>query len=238
MRIRLPLGRTLFFVVAFLFALLATLPLRLALEWFAPDNRGFSAREAGGSIWLGWLSEPRIGAVALGDLQASLRTLPLFAGLARLDLERDDPAAPFDGSVTLARHRFGVDDLTARLDLSRALAPLPLGVVDLSDLDVHFADGQCKSAQGLVKTTVGGDLAGMPLSDGLGGAARCDGGALLLPLASTSGMAKLDLRLFDGGSYAMELMVLPSDDIMRDRLLGSGFRLSGSGYAMTANGKF
>ena len=49
MRIRLPLGRSLFFVCAFLFALVALLPLRLALDWLGLDDKGFAAREARGS---------------------------------------------------------------------------------------------------------------------------------------------------------------------------------------------
>jgi hypothetical protein len=47
MRVRLPLGRTLFFVCAFLFALIALFPLRLALDWLSLDERGFAARERG-----------------------------------------------------------------------------------------------------------------------------------------------------------------------------------------------
>ena len=44
MRIRLPLGRSLFFLCAFLFALVALLPLRLALDWLGLDDKGFAAR--------------------------------------------------------------------------------------------------------------------------------------------------------------------------------------------------
>lgn len=238
MRIRLPLGRSLFFASAFLFAVIALLPLRLALDWLGLDERGFAAREARGSIWLGALSEAQLGGIALGDLQTRLRTLPLLVGRARIDLTRHGETDPFSGAVTVARNRFGVDDLSARLKLGSAFAPLPLASLDVTDLTVHFADGGCASAEGMVKATIAGDVAGLPLAGGLSGAARCDGRALLLPLVSQSGLAAVNLRLSGDGAYRMEFAVTPSDDAMRDRLLVSGFTLGGNGYTMAATGKF
>lgn len=238
MRIRLPLGRTLFFVVAFLFALVALLPLRLALDWFALDERGFAAREAKGSIWLGTVSEAQFGNVALGDLQAQLRSLPLFIGRARVDLERVDEARRFEGSVTVSRHSFGVDDLTGQLDVGATLAPLPIGAIDASDVTAHFANGLCTSAEGMVKANVASDIAGVALPGGLSGNARCDRGALLLPLVSQSGMEALNLRLFEDGRYEVELAVRPVDDGMRDRLDQSGFALGNNGYALRVSGRF
>ena len=238
MRIRLPLGRTLFFLLAFLFALVALLPLRLALDWFALDDRGFAARAAKGSVWLGSLSEAQFGTVSLGDLQAQLRSLPLFIGRARVDLERVDEGRRFEGSATVSRHSFGVDDATGAVDVGGALAPLPIGAIDLSDVTAHFVDGLCTSAEGLVKANVAADIAGVSLPGGLSGNARCDRGALLLPLASQSGMEALNLRLFEDGRYEVELAVRPIDDAMRDRLIQSGFALSNNGYVLRVSGRF
>jgi general secretion pathway protein N len=238
MRIRLPLGRALFFVVAFLFALVALLPLRLALDWLALDDRGFAAREARGSIWLGALSEAQFGSVALGDLQARLRTLPLLVGRARVDLERAGEERPLQGSATISRTRFGIDDVTGMVDVGAALAPLPIASVDLGDVTAHFADGLCATAEGMVKATVAGDVAGMSLPAGLSGNARCDQGALLLPLASQSGMEALNLRLWEDGRYQIELAVKPVDDGMRDRLVAAGFMLAPGGYALRLSGEF
>jgi general secretion pathway protein N len=238
MRVRLPLGRTLFFLCAFLFSLLALFPLRLALDWLTLDDRGFAAREAKGSIWLGSLSEAQVGTVALGDLTAQLRTLPLFLGRARIDLARTDDQNPLAGSATVSRHGFGIDDLTARLQIGSALAPLPVGGVDLSDVTAHFADGQCTSAEGLVRADIAGDVGGLTLPGGLSGNARCDRGALLLPLVSQSGMEALNLRLFEDGRYELELAVRPADDAMRDRLIAAGFALGATGYALRSSGRF
>ena len=238
MRIRLPLGRSLFFLCALLFVLVALFPLRLGLDGLSLDERGFAAREAKGSVWFGTLSEAQLGSVELGDLQARLRTLPLFVGRARMDLERGGEADPFHASLTVSRHGFGVDDATGIIDVGTAFAPLPIASLELADVTVRFADGQCASAEGLVKATVAGDVAGLSLPAGLSGNVRCDEGALLLPLASQSGMETLDIRLFDDGRYEVELAVSPADDQMRDRLIASGFSLTGSGYALSIAGEF
>jgi general secretion pathway protein N len=238
MRFRLPLGRTLFFVCAFLFALVALLPLRLALDWLALDDRGLAAREAKGSIWLGALSEAQLGTVALGDVQAQLRTLPLLLGRARVDLRRDDEAEPFEGSATVSRNGFGIDDMTGALDLGSAFAPLPIASLDVSDVTVHFADGQCMAGEGMVRATIAGEVAGLALPGGLSGNARCDEGALLLPLVSQSGMEALNVRLFEDGRYRIELAVRPADDAIRARLVASGFAQTASGYAFSLEGEF
>jgi general secretion pathway protein N len=238
MRLRLPLGRTLFFVCAFLFSLVALLPLRLAIEWLSLDERGFAAREAKGSVWLGALSAAQFGSFALGDLRASLRTLPLLIGRARVDLLRHEEVDRFEGGATVSRHSFGIDDITAKLDIGSALAPLPPASLDLSDVSVRFASGLCVSAEGMVKASVTGDVAGLSLPGGFSGNARCEGAALLLPLVSQSGMEALRLRLFNDGQYDVEFAVRPVDDRVRDALIATGFSLGANGaYALRGQGK-
>src|SRR3546814_18095390 len=86
MRFRLPLGRRLFVLCAILFALLALFPLRLALAWLALDERGFAAREAKGSLWLGAHRKTQFGAVELGALQARHRKQPRSVDRVRMEL--------------------------------------------------------------------------------------------------------------------------------------------------------
>jgi general secretion pathway protein N len=238
MRFRLPLGRRLLVLCAFLFALVALFPLRLALDWLSLDERGFAARETKGSIWLGALTEAQLGSIELGDLQARLSTLPLLVGRARVELERTDEANPLEGSVTVSRHDFGIDDVTGRLDIGSAFAPLPIASLDMTAVSAHFTDGQCSSAEGLVSASTAGDIAGLSLPSGLSGNVRCDEGALLLPLVSQTGMEALNIRLFEDGRYEIELAVRPADDWMRDRLIASGFALTGNGYVLSAAGEF
>ena len=238
MRIRLPMRKSLFFVAAFLFALVALLPLGLAMRWLDLDARGFAAREAEGSVWFGFVREGRFGTVPLGDLEARLRFLPLVIGRARVDLDHSGEGEGFEGGITVSRHAFGVDDVRASLSPGPALGPLPGASFDLSDLSAQFADGVCASADGQVKATLAGDAAGIPLPRTLSGNARCDGGALLLPLAAQSGMERLDLRLFEDGRYRVELLLRPADEAARQRLATAGFTASGAAFALRTEGHF
>ena len=238
MRFRLPMRRSLFFLSAFLFALVALLPLGLALRWLGLDERGFAAREAQGSVWLGITREARFGSLPLGDLEARLRFLPLVIGRARVDLDNTGEGQGFEGAVTVSRHAFGVDDVRATLSPGPALPLVPGASFDLSDVSAHFADGVCAGAEGLVKASLSGDAAGIPLPRALSGNARCDGGALLLPLVGQSGMERLDLRLFEDGRYRVELLLRPADEAARQRLAAAGFTAAGAAFALRAEGHF
>lgn len=207
MRLRRRWWREIFFVCALLFSLVALLPLRFALGWLGYADKGLAAREARGSIWLGALTEARFGTVPLGDVATRLRFLPLLIGRARLDLEQADDG--LRGSVTVSRHGFGIDDATGRIEAA-AMADLPPPTLDLSDVSVHFGDGLCIHAEGLVRARFAGELVGVPLTAGFSGEARCDGPALLLPLVSQSGGDRLDVRLFADGRYRIDVALRPA----------------------------
>ena len=98
-RIRLTTGPGALFLAFFVAALIAFLPLRLALGWFGLAEQGMTAREVTGSIWAGELREARFGQVALGDLSAGVSPLPLLVGRARVDL--DGSGVPPAGRLSL-----------------------------------------------------------------------------------------------------------------------------------------
>jgi general secretion pathway protein N len=233
-RIRLPLGRGLFFLCAFLFALIALLPLRLALERIGIGEQGFAAREATGSVWLGTVEEAQIGRIALGDLAVSLETLPLFAGQARLTLNGLG-GRRFEGAFLSTRHGFGVDDFTAELSLAGAFGPLPLARIDTTDVSARFERGKCMQAEGRVRAALSGDIGGIPLP-GLAGAARCEAGLLLLPLLSQPGTERLELRIGGDGRYRADLRVRPSQPGLGAALTAAGFAASGDAYALRLSG--
>ena len=239
MRFRLPIGRTMFFLAAFLIALLALLPMRLGIDWLGLSTRGLAAREVEGSVWFGALKEAQYGSVGIGDVHAGLRGLPLLVGRARVAMDRDagTPADAFDGAASVTRRGFGFDDVDGRLQLAVVLGPLPLTQVDLGDVSVHFADGQCQSAAGTVRATVAGDLAGIALPGGLTGTARCDGGALLLPLVSQSGSETLNVKLFGDGRYQAQVLMRGADPTLAPRFTAAGFAVTPAGYALTMNGE-
>jgi general secretion pathway protein N len=236
MRVRLPLRPTIFFLAAFAFALVALIPLSVAVRWFGVQ--GLAAREATGSIWLGVLKEAQLGPVPLGDVRARLNILPLLLGRARLSLSRDEPDGRFEGAVSVSRHSFGVEDMTGRFRTGALFAPVPVSTLDLDDLSVHFDNGLCESAEGRVRATAAGDLAGVPLPTDLAGNVRCAEGALLLPLASQTGIGQLNLSIRADGSYRLELVVRQADPALAPRLAAAGFQPSPEGYSRRIDGHF
>lgn len=206
MRLRLRWWRELFFLGALLLSLVALLPLRLAADWLGFAERGLAARHVEGSVWLGGLGEARFGNLPLGDVGTRLRGFPLLIGQARLDLEQAGEG--LRGGLTASRHGFGVDDATGTVEMP-ALAGLPPATLDLADLSVRFGDGLCASADGLVKARMAGELGGVPLAGGFSGQARCEGPALLLPLASQSGTDRISVRLFADGRYRIDASMRP-----------------------------
>lgn len=238
MRFRLPLGRAAFFLAAFAFALVALLPMRLALDWLGLDSRGLAAREATGSIWLGALKEAQLGPVPLGDVGARLNSLPLLIGRARLSMSRRGEADDLEGAAIASRHRFGLEDVTGQARLGSLFAPLPITQLDLDGVSVGFTSDQCDRAEGAVRATLAGDVGGIALPSGLTGDVRCAEGALLLPLASQTGMEQLNLRLYADGRYRAELLVRPSEPAARERLAAAGFMPAGAGMARVIEGRF
>lgn len=236
-RIRLPVGRSLFVALAFLFALVALLPLRLAVSWMALEERGLSARAASGSLWFGMLQEARLGPVPLGDVSARLNLLPLFLGKARLALASEDPDNGISGAIVATRSGFAFDSIDGRLG-GLVLPHVPVGRVELDDFSAGFANGQCVMAGGRLRVFAGGDLAALGLANGLSGVPRCDGEALLLPLAGRSGLERIDIRLFADGRYRAELRVAAGDPAMGQRLAAAGLQPVAGGYGLRFDGRF
>lgn len=234
MRFRLPLNRTVFFLAAFAFSMVALIPLRLAAGWV---GGGLAAREASGSIWLGVLKEAQFGPVPLGDLDARLNVLPLLLGRARLSLSRDEAhGGRFEGAVTVSRHSFALEDLTGQLRTGALLAHVPVAAFDLDDVSAHFANHLCESAEGRVRVALAGEIGGVALPGGLAGDVRCAEGALLLPLASPAGQLNLSVRA--DGRYRIDLVVRPTDPALAPRLAAAGFQATAEGYSRRIEGSF
>jgi general secretion pathway protein N len=235
-RYRLPLGRGLFFLSAFMFALVALLPLRLGLDRLGIGEAGFAAREATGSVWLGTVEDAQFGKVALGDLATSLDTLPLLAGQARISVAGLG-GRQLKGAFLSTRYGFGVDDLDAQLAMAGTLGILPIATLDTDDVSVRFERGQCRQAAGRVRAALSGDVGGIPLP-ALAGTARCDAGLLFLPLASQAGTERLHLRVAGDGRYRAELSVRPFQPAVAAGLAAAGFVPVGGSYMLRLSGEF
>lgn len=235
-RIRLATGPVALFGALMLAALIVFLPMRLVLGWVGLGDQGFSARTVSGSVWDGRLNEARFGDLALGSLDASVSPFALLIGRARVTLD-GDPGL-LHGAITLSRHGQGVDDMTATLPTGRAFAPLPVTELALENVTVHFNDDTCDKAEGRVRARLVGEAAGVALPAELSGIARCDGGALLLPLASQAGTESIELRITGQGRYAAALRITPSDAAAAQRLAATGFVAGQNGYRLSIEGRF
>ncbi len=239
-RIRLTTGPGALFLAFFVAALIAFLPLRLALGWFGLAEQGMTAREVTGSIWAGELREARFGQVALGDLSAGVSPLPLLVGRARVDLDGSGvpPAGRLSGAIGVSRHSFGFDHVTASLPVGNAFRPVPVTTLDLDEVSVRFRGEICEEAEGRVRAAMAGDIGGLVMPASLNGTARCDGGALLLPLVSAAGNEGSTIRLWPDGRYRAELTLQPGDPAAAARLQAAGFVQTQSGMELAIEGRF
>lgn len=240
MRVRLPVGRGLFFAGALLAFVVLLLPLRLVAGWIDLPSIGLAAREATGSVWRGRLAEARIAGAPLGDVSARLDPLPLLLARARVAVAREgETADPLSGAVVLSRHRIGLERATARVPLGQRVAPLPIAAIELGDVAVTFRDGLCERAEGLVRARIEGAPAALSLPPSLSGAVRCDAGALLLPLSGPGGGETLALRLTADGGYRADLSVRPATPDAAAALLAAGLQpVATGGYGLTVTGRW
>lgn len=239
-RIRLTTGPTALFGAMLVAALIVFLPMRLVLGWAGVGDQGVVARSVSGTIWGATLSEVKFGDLAVGDLRARLSPLPLLAGRATIVM--DGPggvgAPPLSGKAFVSRSGMGVDGFTARLATGASFQPLPVSAIDLDALTVRFQDGQCVAAQGRVVAALAGESAGIALPSSVSGNARCDAGALLLPLASAGATEAIALRITGGGRYRADLSLRPADPAAIERLTASGFTAGPDGYRLSVEGRF
>lgn len=238
--IRLATGRRALFLAFFVVAMLAFLPMRLALGWVALDDQGFTAREVRGTLWSGRLAEARFGELALGDLEADVSPLPLLIGRARVALLREAPSPDerLTGAVEIGRSRAAILHATGPVAPGTAFSPLPVTALNLDDATVRFVDGVCEAAEGRVRADLSGTFAGQPLPGLVSGTARCDGGALLLPLVSAAGAEGVNLRLWADGRYRAELSLVPGDPVVAARLDAAGFTANGAARMLAVEGRF
>ena len=226
-------------ILAVIAAALFFLPLRLAVGMAGLDDTRFSAKAISGSVWNGRIEGAQLGPVALGDLDAGLRLLPLLTGRVLMDLERPPVAGDRGLVATVGKSGNGllVRDLTTIMAVGSQLAPLPASAIDLQAVSITFAGGRCQSASGQVRMSLDANIPGLNLKQGLLGKAECQDGVLVLPLQSGSGMEQLTLKLQGNGFYTARLFLSGSDRAWTLLLPTLGFRKVPSGYAIKVAGQ-
>lgn len=219
------------FALVIALALIALLPLRLALGWAAGPSSAVTARQAEGTIWSGRLRDMHVGRLGLGDVSARLVPLALLGGRMEIRLDRPGAADALSGRLVLGRTG-AIEDVTARLATADVLAPLPVAHVVLNDVTVRIGADGCRAAEGRVSAELPPALAAVT-GGVLSGSLRCDGAAVLLPLQSPSGTSRIALRFEADGRY--------SGDLTLPQAAGagglSGLTPAGDGLMMRVSGR-
>jgi general secretion pathway protein N len=225
------------FAGVMIIALIACFPLRLAMGALGGGGALFTARAAEGSIWNGILRDVSLDGVTLGDFSAKLSPVKLLRGTAAINLRAlsGEPAA---ATLIATLGSYGAEGVTTRLVLPGAFDPLPVESVDLKDASVRFSRSGCVSADGQVRVTLAGTLAGISLGQQLLGTPRCDGKIFTLVLVSQSAMERITLRIVPDGQYSAKLLIRASDADMAGKLNAVGFRETSEGHFVEISGRF
>lgn len=224
----------------FVIALIAAFPLRLALGLADPGGRGITAREVAGTIWDGGIGDLRVGALPLGDVAAHLRPLPLLIGRREVHVERlNATGAPGDFSANAAGGDgwLSLGDVRGQVPIGDAFGSIPATALGFNDFHAELSGGKCLEAGGQVSLILAPFSDLMPGPVALGGTARCDKGALYVPMKGPTGLETLFLRLEPNGRWRADLVLggLPAE--VTAPLLEAGFSARPGGIGISASGK-
>ncbi|WP_260582354.1 type II secretion system protein N [Sphingopyxis sp. PET50] len=226
-------------VAVALLLIVATFPMRLALAMAGAEGSGLTAREVNGSVWAGELIEARLGALPLGNVQASLSPLALLGGDVEMAFKRPDPRLGDLAGRLHGSNPRGLSDLNGTSSLSGGLGMVPVDSLRFEGTAVRFDErGRCVSAAGRIQLNVGTSIAGLDLSRGLSGPLRCADGRAEAALTSQSGMERLTLGFDGSGAYRAQFAIQADDPAMAAALSAIGFRPGNGGFVLVSTGRF
>lgn len=231
--------------VGIVFAMLAAIaffPLRLALDGAglsgAKGGDGINARQVRGSIWSGQIYDAMLGELHIGDVTVGLSPLDLAMARLRLDIRREGGVmGDLRGAWIKGFNQNGVADVTGVIAASDIFGALPVSGLEMDGVTAVFSGALCARASGKLRLRLNGDIAGIALSQGLSGAAVCDGDAVQFPLASQTGLEGLTLRVRRDGSYDAQVLVRGGRDMNVAALQASGFSPRGEDYVLSLKGR-
>lgn len=215
--------------------LIALVPLRAVLGMAAPEN--VTARSIEGSVWSGRIGDLRVGPLPLGTLEAGLRPLPLLLGRAEFALERAGNA-PFAATASASGGDVRLSGVNGVVALPDGLGGLPVTSLTFGDFSVQMADGKCAKADGTLGMEIAspGPLLAQAIT--LSGKARCEGGALLVPMQGPGGMERLTLRIAGSGRWQADLVLTGLPPEVSGPLMQGGFTVRAGGVGIGTSGQF
>ena len=224
-------------IAVFLAALVGLMPLRIVLGL---AGGAMSARYVDGPVWWGRAYDLRIGPVPGGTVDAGLRPLPLLIGRAERWLERPAGSgeAPLRARIGAGGGGLHLADANGSLPLPEGLGQLPASTIGFDQFEVDFAKGQCRSASGSLTVTLAPVSVLMPRPLSLTGKARCQDGALVVPMADGGGMAHLLLKVAGTGSWTADLSLAGLPVEISGPLVDQGFSARPGGIGFRTGGTF
>ncbi len=210
-------------------ALIALLPLRLVFGLVAPDI--VTARSVEGSVWDGRIAELNLGPLPLGTVEAGLEPLPLLIGRAQIAVERD-------GFSAKAYAGGGVSRANGSLALPDGLGGLPVTAISFADFSAGFDNGTCAQGEGTLGLTLASLGPMLPDAITVSGKARCEKGALVVPMRGAQGMEQLNLRLSADGRWRADLTLSGLPQETADALRAGGFDTRPGGIGIATSGAF
>ncbi|WP_066554977.1 type II secretion system protein N [Croceicoccus bisphenolivorans] len=220
-----------------LLTLVATLPLRLALG-AANTTGSLSAQEVDGIIWSGAAGDLQAGTLPLGSLYVGLKPLPLL--LARAEFALDRPAMPGEAEFhALARGGEGwvaIREANGELSLAGRMAPLPVRAITFADFAMESRAGRCVEASGNLGIIVSSLGPMLPAETLMSGPARCEDGALVVPMQGPSGTEHLHFTLVPDSTWHADLVLKGLPVEVSAPLLDMGFTGRPEGVGLSASG--
>lgn len=219
----------------FFIALLAFFPIRIAVAGIA--EAGFTARQAAGTVWYGRIGELMLRGRRLGTFEVEVDPVALLGGATRMRFSRmDDPQGLLSGTL-LSGGRDGVEGLDGRIGAAGLLGSIPLEALEAQSLDIVFDGQRCVRAGGRLKAIFAFPIPGLASTE-LAGAPQCEGSRVRFTLAAPSGRGGLEFYVSADGRYRAWLKIGTAQADATAALTASGFRPSGDGLIMSAEGRW
>lgn len=230
----------LLFAGALALMLLATLPLRLALNWAQAPARGLAAERVSGTVWGGTLHAAAFHGLRLGDVDLGLDPLGLLLGGGRFRFDLKGAMAG-KGVAQLRGSGFGLSGVDLSGPTAMLAAGLPFaGQVRLEDLEAGFRSGTCHRASGRVSIEriaigAGVELPGLVLSGG----PACREGAWVAPLSGQAAGVNVeaDLRIDAKGRYMLLTRVRTTNPTFEAAMGLAGFERNLDGFSRVDQGR-
>lgn len=215
-------------VVLFVVALLVLLPLRLVLGMALPET--ITARSVEGSVWSGRIADLNAGPLPLDTVDASVQPLPLLIGRPQFAISREG----FSAQIGPSR----VTGANGSVLLPDGLGGLPVTSLGFGDFSAVMVDGKCAEAQGTLSLTLASLGPLLPDALVVSGQARCESGALVVPMRGAQGMERLTLKLGADGRWQADLALAGLPQETAEALKSSGFDTRPDGVGIVTGGTF